>query len=583
MAKLVKRGAFQTIEEWAKTVTVNTNHLYKFDLKNAPEMIQTAVANGEKITIIGDYDCDGICASAILASALLKMGCRPTVRLPLRFSEGYGMKPSMVEEIDSGLVITVDNGIAALDAVEAAKKKGLKVIVTDHHSVVKECVPSVRDGIISQTTIVKLPNADCIINPHVEETLGETGRYDFYDYCGAGVALKLAEELLGKDDGIMERLYAFAALATVADVMPIVEDNRNIVIRGINAMARGEITAGLYQLLAQNKIDVGHMPDGFLPHNYITPDVLGYKLAPCVNAVSRLIDSGAYIALALLMCDIIRLAVDKAKALIEKNEERKRITESEQIEVDRIIKENGMENDCPLVVHIKDSAPGIIGLHAGRLCEQYKVPVIVINGEGDNCKGSCRSPEGANIKALLDAVQDSLVAYGGHPGAAGLTIKESEIDNFRARLIEECKKQGIKAQSTDEIYYDFSVDASEIKNIIPILERMAPFGEGNPEPVFLIKDFPFDKVSILGGKHLKFTGGEVSAIGFNLCGEGDVVPSDVESGCCFLVGTLGYNCFRGNATPQIQIFVIPSAEDIEKHLNNEEQDQDQEQEQEAER
>ena len=219
--RIIKRGSAHTVEELRalRQGIDNTDHPYAFDLKNAVEIILQAIANGEKITIVGDYDVDGICAVAILVTALRENGVEPDVIFPLRFSEGFGVNLAMIDRIQSGLVITVDNGIAAIEAMAAAKEKGLKRIVTDHHE------PVVVDNKII------LPDADCIINPHIERLTGRGG-YDFHHYCGSGVSLKLGEALLeGKPAKTIGRLYTFAMIATVADVVPLVEDNRNIYIR----------------------------------------------------------------------------------------------------------------------------------------------------------------------------------------------------------------------------------------------------------------------------------------------------------------------------------------------------------------
>ncbi len=560
--KYQQRGNCSDIKEWVdKHPTPSADKKYRFDLKDVPDRIKTTISKGEKITVIGDYDVDGVCASAIMATAIRELGGNVTIRLPLRFSEGYGMKPSMVDEIASGLVLTVDNGITAHEAVKAAKAKGLEVVVTDHHGVSKEMVPTIKDGLVCQEERVVLPEADCIINPHVEETLGIEGSYDFYDYCGAGVALKIAEAVLGEKHPVMDKLYAYAALATVADVMPLVEDNRNIVIRGIGAMARGEVSPGLYQLLAQNKIDLSSVPETVPPHCYITSDTLGYKIAPCINAASRLLDDGAYKALTCLLADKNSTGLAAALDLIKLNEQRKLITEQEQKQVADIVGKMKPEDRRSLVVYLKDCAPGIIGLHAGRLCEQYGVPVVVIGGEGDKCKGSCRSPENANIKSLLDSCQDLLIGYGGHPGAAGLTISESKIDELRDRIEAECIKRDIVPQLSDAIEYDVVVPSSEIGEAIRAIENLAPFGMGNPEPVVCVPDCAIEEARILGGKHLKIDG-TISAIGFNMC-DGSFDTSQLESGSCSLVGTLGYNCFRGDAKPQLQIIGLPKEDELD--------------------
>lgn len=543
MPKLMKRGTATSIADFYRPGITDTDRPYEFNCKNAPEIITNAIQSKQNITIIGDYDCDGVCATAILATALRELGAEPTLRLPLRFTEGYGMKASMVDEIESGLIITVDNGIAAHDAIRAARDKGLDIIITDHH------LPTIKNGEIV------LPDADCIINPHLEEAKQEGG-YTFYDYCGAGVALKIAEKLLGKDHAILDRLYAFAAIATVADVMPLVEDNRNIYIRGAKAISNGNITKGLQQLFELNKINYRDIPDGIAPHFILSGDIMGYKIGPCINAASRMADDGASRALDCILSDDSSMtAIQRAADLIDINEDRKELTNSESSLINEYIKTHGVE--CPVIIHLPDSGPGIIGLHAGKICEDYKTPAIVINGHGDKCKGSCRAPLGVNMKQMLDEVSDCMVTYGGHAGAAGLTIREDKIDELRERLQQYCRDNGIEPDTDDTQYYDLEIDECDFAAISFELQQLAPFGEGNPEPVFAVHFTAKEQPKILGGKHLKLNGENACAIGFNMATNGETPSCIGEGQECLLVGTIGYNCFRGNVTPQLSIQLIP--------------------------
>ena len=527
---------------------------YAFDCANAVDIIRKAIDDKKSFHIRGDYDNDGISSIAILILALTSLGANVEGRAPLRLSEGFGLSVSMIDEIEDGVVITVDNGIVAFDAAKKAKEKGLDLIITDHHLPKIDCAG----------TII-LPEADCILNPHIQEIKGEPG-FDFYDYCGAGIALKLSESLLGSDHPLMNKLYALAAIATVADVMPLIEDNRRIFIRGCEAMRQGDITDGLYQLLFLNKIEVNNLPVDIPAYLAITSETVGFKISPCINAASRLKDDGAKIALNCMLCD-----GDNAKArtvateLYELNEERKNLTSQEIAHIEAMLSEAGRLNDCPIVVYSPESLPGLIGLDSGKLCESRGVPAIVICGKDDRCKGSCRAPDGVNMKALLDAVADKLVQYGGHSGAAGLTIKEEDIDSFRESLISLCKAKGITRKTPDELYYDLSIKSSDISDTLDKVTYMAPFGECNPEPVFMITEFNPEDIRVLGGKHIKLTSQGITAIGFNMLdGEGVEIPGTVS-----ILGTLGYNIFRGAATPQITIKAIYSSSGDELYKSKE--------------
>lgn len=617
-----KRGNYQKIEDFIKPSVVNTNHIYNFDVKDAPDLLIKAMLNGHNITIIGDYDCDGICASAIsyrgfnhlkdmltayksettratlspssaqhlIALTQKAFQCdkekaheilcdennahavRVRVRIPYRYTEGYGMKESMVDEVQSGVLFTVDNGIAAISAIQKANDKGLVTIVTDHHSLPVNKQLILQNGEMIEADTYALPPAKCLINPHMEETLNKPGHYDFYDYCGAGVALKIIEALMPDESRLLDECYAFASIATVADVMPMIEDNRNIFQRGIEAIKNQHITPGLAALLEVSKIDMRNLPPDLPTHMFITSDTMGFTLGPKINAAGRVGtshpasregDRGAERALRCLLATDANQAKELANELHEANERRKEISKEMQVKCEIIIAQNHMENDCPLVVHIPECGAGVIGLVAGYLCEKYKVPAIVFNGSDNHCKGSARSPEGMNIKTMLDECQHLLQNYGGHPGAAGLTISEKSIDKLREMLYNICKRQGYTSLRTDCVSYDLEIDARDLQhNLHVITNTLAPFGEQNQEPIFLVRNFPIQDAVILGNKHLKLIGDGVAAIGFFLAEDTAIVEHIQSSKTCDLIGTLSYNCFRGESTPQLSIHEVVNGREI---------------------
>lgn len=620
--RIEKRGTYTKVEDLINPSVVNTAHPYLFDLKNAPELLLKSMLNGQPIAIFGDYDVDGVCGCAIsyrgfnrfkemlvaykneqtrramptaVTQHLLKLtqnafqcdktkaheilcnennasAVRVRVRIPHRYTEGYGMKESMVDEVSSGVLFTVDNGIAAATAIQKANAKGLTTIVTDHHSMPVVKSTQVVNGEAVEVNQHIMPAAHCLINPHVEEAMNEPGHYDFYDYCGASVALKVIESLIEPDKRMVNECYAFAAIATVADVMPMIEDNRNIFNRGIEAIKNRQITPGLAALLEVSKINVKHLPDNLPTHTLITSDTMGFTIGPKINAAGRVGtshpssmggDRGAERALRCLLATDYRMAKDLAMELHEANENRKAISKEMQMKCEVIIEQNGMQNDCPLVVHIPECGAGVIGLIAGYLCEKYQVPAIVFNGEGDHCKGSARSPEGMNIKEMLDECQDLLLAYGGHPGAAGITISEESIDKLRNALYNVCQERGYTSLRTDTIPYDLEIDAKDIQHNLDVLtNKLAPFGLKNQEPVFLVRNFQIKDVVVLGEKHLKLMGNGASAIGFFLA-EDSAIMNHIDSvNRCDMLGTISYNCFRGNGTPQLSIQEIVLGDEI---------------------
>lgn len=498
---------------------------YLEHLDEAVELLSEAIAAGTHITICGDYDADGVTASAIMYMALTQIADEEsvTVRLPRRFSEGFGLSEKAVSEIQDGLLVTVDNGIAAVEAVQAAKDKGLTVLVTDHH-LVRE------DGLI--------PNADCILNPHVP---GDKSEFD--GYCGAGLALRMARQLLGEAHPIMSYLTQLAALGTVADVMVLLHDNRNIVRKGLELMST-KPQYGLRAIMTQFDIE-----------GQVTETDIGFKLGPVINAAGRLLDNGAIRAFNTLICTDEAEAHECAKELYELNEKRKEMVKTAMLDAERIINEECLHGDSPLIV-AGDFPEGIVGIIAGRLVEKYNVPSIVLSiiDDGKNLKGSGRSYGDLNLKELLDTASDLMSKYGGHQGAAGLSLPYDNLDDFRMRLIGNMPEIHVVEGNT---VYDLEISQEEIDGIYPELEKYAPYGEGNPAPVFKVTGF---RLSPRGGKFfnrlgadgsaLKLFGSNADAIGFGLASkyEDENEPRIVD-----LYGTLGKNTFYGKTTNQIEI------------------------------
>lgn len=556
MIQFRKRGSYRTVQDLYREELNTLSRHYAFDYKNAPALIRFAVEKQDPITILGDYDADGVCASAILYQAIRSIGVKARVRLPLRFSEGYGMNMAMVKEIDSGLVITVDNGITALKEIKAAKEKGLTVLVTDHH------LPgTAEDGTLA------LPEADCVIDPHIEQLTSAPG-YDFFDYCGAGVALKIAEQLTS-DPHILNRCYALAALATVADIMPMLGENRNIYIRGMEAIAAGETSCGMQNLLELTGISLKDRPETMEPYNYISQDKVSFKLGPAVNAPSRMIEEaeeygcsfikaggdGAKLSFACLTAEKNEAAAKLANLMLSINDLRKKVASELEEDAQKEITNSGLQDHCPIVVYLPEARHGIIGIIAGKLCERYARPVIVLSHMPDGmCPGSCRSVDGVNIRLLLDQAADLLETYGGHEGAAGLTIREENIPAFRQRMqtaFVECYGTFLPVETA--VYYDLEIDASAIPDALHFMHScLTPFGPGNPEPIFLIRNFELMNLQNLKGKHIKFSDGRTDAMLFQV--DAERIEQQYRLGDrLYFLGTLNYNCFRGKATPQINL------------------------------
>lgn len=500
---------------------------YRIDgISKAVALLETAGNRNEPITIVGDYDADGICATSILTLTFKEKGWQFTARLPKRFSEGYGLSESIIDEIDNGLLITVDNGIAASEAINKAKAKGLTVIVTDHHLPDADC---------------NIPVADVVIDPKAI-----IGTADFNGYCGAGIAFKIAVKILGENHCLIPKLRSLAAIATIADVMPLIHENRFIVKQGLAGMLTEEgKTSGLAAILAECKQE-----------KYFSAKNVAFKLAPMINAPGRMKDDGAEISLDILTYEgDYRIASSKASFLFDMNEERKLEKSAGMKLLHKNIEDNGLSNSCPLVVYEPNLPEGLVGIFAGQLAEEYKVPSFVLtNGEDDGiAKGSGRTFGDINIKELLDRHQDMIVKYGGHSEAAGISVPMCMIDDFRNALENDLKEHYV-ATNDDTIYYDLKIDAKQIGLALDNLDIFEPFGQGNPEVVFYIENFVITETKYLQEKeNVRFRSGNGNAICF---GMGKEYEQMGEPKVVNLIGTLSRNCFMSSISNQVEVMKI---------------------------
>lgn len=462
----VKRNDFKSIKEVVEyntgmsaeefTVDVRDGFIKNLDnaVKFAKEFLKTNSTS--KITIVGDYDCDGIMATGIMAIAFRLYGVEVETRLPKRFSEGYGLSEKIIDEIDEGLIITVDNGIAAVKAIEKAKKKGLSVIIIDHHLPLSYTI----DG----NKKIILPDADVIVDPAAED------ESDFSNYCGAALAYHFARKLL--PDMKLKNLLVLVSIATVADVMPLVGPNRTMVKDGLKYINQGVSVPGLKALL--ENIELTNVQES----DY------GFKLGPLFNAPSRMYDNGADKALALISSDYDNPRIKhRAAFLVKTNELRKETVK----EIMKKLKNLNLEDERPLVLYDNSINEGIIGIIAGKYCESNEAPVIVFTDSKENeIKGSGRSPENVHLRETLDKVNekhpDIFARYGGHAGAAGLSIYKDKLDDFKIAFKEAVGELPFKS---DKVYYDLEADESDsFEKIVAFQNEFAPYGQGNPMPVF---------------------------------------------------------------------------------------------------
>ena len=461
------------------------NPVYKYlhspktmkDVVIAVDIIKRKIQENKKIRIIGDYDVDGIISVFILYTALKKCGANVDYEIPDRIKYGYGINENIVKvDYDEGVdtIITCDNGISAIDQIQYAKDLGLTVIVTDHHDVPFIEEDGVRTFLSSQ--------ADAIINPKQIEC-----EYKFKSICGAGVAFKLMEALyeeIGMDKEECYKLIEFVAIATVCDVVDLIDENRIFVKNGLE-MLNNSKNIGINAL----KKACG------LEDKEITAYHLGFVIGPCLNASGRL--DSAKKGLELLLMEDDEEAKNLAQEIVDLNDARKNMTKEGVDRAINIIDSTDINNDKILVVYIPDIHESLAGIVAGRVKEQYNKPTIILTKSEEGVKGSARSIEEYNMFEGLLACKELLDKFGGHPMAAGLSLQEDKVDELRIALNNKCELTD--EDLTRKIMIDSSLPLEYLNlHLIEELNVLEPFGKGNSKPVFGVRDAKITKAMLLG-------------------------------------------------------------------------------------
>lgn len=448
------------------------------DLTKAVHILKEKIDNNKKIRIVGDYDVDGVISVYILYTALKKCGANVDYEIPDRIKDGYGINVNIIKDAkndDVDTILTCDNGIAAIDAIKYAKDEGMTVIVTDHHD-----IPFVEDENNNRKTISS--EADAILNPKQEEC-----KYKFKKLCGAGVAFKLISALY-EETGISKEeileYIEFLAIATVCDVVDLVDENRVFVKMGLERI-NNTSNIGLRQLMKENEID----------NKKISTYHLGFIIGPCINACGRL--DNAKRGLKMLLSEDENHAIEYAKELVELNKERKDMTHDGVEEAIKKIESTSIVNDKIIVVYLPHIHESLAGIIAGRIRERYNKPTFVLTKGEEFVKGSGRSIEEYNMFEGLVSCGELLEKFGGHPMAAGLSLKEENIDDFRIKL------NGNTGLSEDDLLKKITVDAAlnldDINyDLIEDLHKLEPFGKGNEKALFGVKNVDIIKVQILG-------------------------------------------------------------------------------------
>ena len=461
------------------------NPVYKYlhspktmkDVVIAVDIIKRKIQENKKIRIIGDYDVDGIISVFILYTALKKCGANVDYEIPDRIKDGYGINENIVKvAYDEGVdtIITCDNGISAIDQIQYAKDLGLTVIVTDHHDVPFIEEDGVRTFLSSQ--------ADAIINPKQIEC-----EYKFKSICGAGVAFKLMEALyeeIGMDKEECYKLIEFVAIATVCDVVDLIDENRIFVKNGLE-MLNNSKNIGINAL----KKACG------LEDKEITAYHLGFVIGPCLNASGRL--DSAKKGLELLLMEDDEEAKNLAQEIVDLNDARKNMTKEGVDRAINIIDSTDINNDNILVVYIPDIHESLAGIVAGRVKEKYNKPTIILTKSEEGVKGSARSIEEYNMFEGLLACKELLDKFGGHPMAAGLSLQEDKVDELRIALNNKCELTD--EDLTRKIMIDSSLPLEYLNlHLIEELNVLEPFGKGNSKPVFGVRDAKITKAMLLG-------------------------------------------------------------------------------------
>ena len=441
------------------------------------DIITKKIEEHKPVRIIGDYDIDGICSIYILFCGLKAAGADVDYVVPHRINDGYGINEHLIDNaINEGIdtIVTCDNGIAAYNQVRYAKDNGITMIVTDHHDVPFE----IKDD----KKVYIVPLADAVINPKQADC-----DYPFKLLCGAGVAYKLISLLydrLGLDKKELEDYIEFMAIATVGDIVDLIDENRIVVKYGLKHIAHTKNT-GLRALIEECQLDI----------NNISSYHIGFVIGPCLNASGRL--DTARQAIELNHCKDNEKAHNMAKELIALNNERKSMTEQETQKAIELVENTGLLKDRVLVIYLKDCHESIAGIIAGRIKERYYRPTFVITNAEDGAKGSGRSIEGYNMYEEINKCKNVLTKYGGHPMAAGLSLAISDIDIFRKMLND-------NAILTDEdlipkMWIDVPMPVSYANiRLVNQLKLLEPFGKGNEKPVFADRNLYVKTASVIG-------------------------------------------------------------------------------------
>ena len=526
------------LEQYLSDEPLFSDPMETADITIAADIINSAIENGDKIAVFGDYDCDGVTATALLYSYLKSRNADCMYYIPDRFSEGYGMNTGAVRKLyDKGvkLIITVDNGIACIEEIKLANSLGMEVVVTDHH------LPSDT-----------LPEAAAIVDPHRKDCASS-----FKSVCGAQVAFRLICALENKEpEELLPYFSDILSVAVIADIMPLIGENRSIVKSGIYKL-RNQPAVGLRAVLSVAGIDL----------NTVDASKIAFGISPRINAAGRMGDASR--AVELLCSENIMSALAIANEIDEDNTIRQQIEKKIFEEAVQIIESEGLKHHRVIVAVGNGWHHGVIGIVAARLTERYGVPTILLSSDGELATGSGRSISGFSLYEAISSVRDLTEKFGGHELAAGVTLRLENIDEFRNRIND-------YAHSVDNavptIVLDCKLKPSALNlDLVESISVLEPFGQQNKVPLFGIFGVKLERITPIGNnKHLRLLvtkdGITVQALIFG------VTPDSF----CFEIGdvidlavTVDKNLYKGeyNLTVQIKAIRMSGTEDEELFKN----------------
>lgn len=488
-------------------------------MAQAVALIRELGGRKARAVVYGDYDVDGLCAAVIAEEALRAAGLKTMVYIPDRHTEGYGINADAVRKLapQAELLLTVDCGITAVDEVALARELGLRVIVTDHHQ-----PPDV------------LPPADAVINPLL-------GGYAFPGLCGAGTAWKLSCALHGLT--FSGRQLDLAAMATIADMVPLLEENRIIAFHGLKALEATN-RPGLLALMRAA---------GLTPGQRVSADRVGFGLAPRLNAGGRL--TTAQDALQLLRTTRDEEAEALAQRLDDINRERQQQERQVIDQAEALLAGENLLHAHSIVLCGEGWNSGVVGLAAGRLAEKYGFPTVVLTRDGDAATGSGRTAGGIDLYEALKACGDLFTRFGGHRAAAGMTLSADNVPLLRQRFDQAVRSQLGGRPLLPQVYYDVPIDLADVQTgVIERMDSLAPFGIGNPAPAFLLENVDLASARRVGadGRHLKMAlrarGQLRDGIAFGLGDRAEGMPPQLDA-----VVRLSLNEYAGRVSPQFQL------------------------------